>query len=112
MKICGIEVNRVSLIEDYFLILKYYCDSALEDKIEFLTRMAYKLCRLIGWFKCDYFRINKISDSVTGLETIPNKQKLTIYSNDIYDLQGRKITNKPLQRGFYIQNGRKVVNDE
>lgn len=65
-----------------------------------------------GWFKCDYFRINKISDSVTGLERIPNKEKQTIYSNDIYDLQGRKITNKSLQRGFYIQNGRKVVNDE
>jgi hypothetical protein len=64
-----------------------------------------------GWFKCDYFRINKISDSVTGLEKILNKKEQTIYSNGIYDLQGRKKTNT-LQRGIYIQNGRKVVNLE
>ena len=63
-----------------------------------------------GWFKCDYFRINKISDSETGIETVPDNKKQAFNHYGIYDIQGRKKTNNTLQRGIYIQNGRKVVN--
>ena len=68
-----------------------------------------------GWFKCDYFRINKIDDATTGMLSAFNAQRPTLNSETIYDLQGRKIGNRQsasskLMRDIYIKNGKKIVN--
>lgn len=65
-----------------------------------------------GWFKVDYFRINKVSetDVISQLPTSNSQQPTTIY-----DLQGRRITSSTgaqhpiLKKGIYIKDGRKVV---
>ncbi len=65
-----------------------------------------------GWFKVDYFRINKVSetDVISQLPTANSQQPTTIY-----DLQGRRITSSTgaqhpiLKKGIYIKDGRKVV---
>ena len=65
-----------------------------------------------GWFKVDYFRINKVSetDVISQLPTANSQQPTTIY-----DLQGRRITSSTgaqhpiLKKGIYIKDGRKVI---
>ena len=51
--ICGVEVYRIALIEDYLLILEYHGNSAFKDEVEFLTCMCDQLSGLIGRLKCD-----------------------------------------------------------
>lgn len=62
-----------------------------------------------GWFKVDYFRINKVGgkdeDSVPVVPAADSERE----NEGIYDLQGRRLTGTPLQKGIYIVNGRKVV---
>ena len=65
-----------------------------------------------GWFKVDYFRINKVSetDVISQLPTANSQQPTTIY-----DLQGRRITSSTgaqhpiLKKGIYILNGKKIT---
>ena len=67
-----------------------------------------------GWFKCDYFRINLIADTHTGIDDVrlnrdgenPIGNGKSVY---LYDLQGRKIDHRNLQKGIYIQNAHKVL---
>ena len=65
-----------------------------------------------GWFKCDYFRINKIDDSTIGIYDLQldgNRQKGNgkFANHKYYNLQGC-ITNTT-RRGIYIIGERKVV---
>ena len=49
-------------------------------------------------------------DYATGIASIQNS-KFKIHNEDaaLYDLSGRKITDKNLPHGIYIQSGRKVL---
>ena len=62
-----------------------------------------------GWFQADDFRLyywGKKQSSNTSVEkTTDNSQQTTI----IYDLQGRRV--KKMEKGIYIVNGHKVVNN-
>ena len=58
-----------------------------------------------GWFKVDYFRINKVDE--TGITATPSSKATR--DGHIYDLQGRRIDRAALPKGIYIANGRKVV---
>lgn len=58
-----------------------------------------------GWFKVDYFRINKVSETGVSSEKINVSSEKTA---PMYDLQGRRI-NSADKKGIYIQNGKKVV---
>ena len=58
-----------------------------------------------GWFKCDYFRIEKVE--TTGVRT-------TAMSSDAgtnwYSLDGHRLPGSaPRQRGVFIQNRKKVA---
>ena len=46
-----------------------------------------------------------VTGGVTGISDIKEER---VESNDIYDLQGRKVT-EPVKGGIYIQNGKKVM---
>lgn len=52
-----------------------------------------------------YVPIQEIA-GVTGIETI-DREPLT--QNQWYDMQGRKLEDKPARKGVYISNGKKVV---
>lgn len=52
-------------------------------------------------------RIAMTFDETTGISTIHNPQ--FIMHNDVYDLSGRKISGKSVQRGLYIKNGKCIV---
>ena len=52
-----------------------------------------------------YVPIQEIA-GVTGIETI-DREPLTL--NQWYDMQGRKLEGKPVRKGVYISNGKKVV---
>lgn len=67
-----------------------------------------------GWFKVDHFRLKKVSDKTTGMVS----EKLTVNSekpSPTYDLQGRRVhstlnsQSSTLNKGIYIQNGRKII---
>ena len=87
-----------------------------------------------GWFKVDYFRINKME--TTGIldeglrmkDESNNPSSLISHPSSIYDLQGRKVADlsplhpkqsspprslpshpSPLKKGIYIVNGQKIV---
>ena len=63
-----------------------------------------------GWFKVDYFRINKVGDSDSSfIPTLPEATCDEQGEMVIYDLQGRRVKAGSLQKGIYIVNGRKVV---
>jgi hypothetical protein len=59
---------------------------------------AYK--NAYGWGE-----FTNITDGTTGIHAITADGK----SGNIYDLQGRKVTDSQLSRGIYIMNGRKYV---
>ena len=59
---------------------------------------AYK--NAYGWGE-----FTNITDETTGIHAITADGK----SGNIYDLQGRKVTDSQLSRGIYIMNGRKYV---
>lgn len=59
---------------------------------------AYK--NAYGWGE-----FTNITDRTTGIHAITADGK----SGNIYDLQGRKVTDSQLSRGIYIMNGRKYV---
>ena len=60
-----------------------------------------------GWFKVDYFRINKVE--TTGISLNPSPS-LPQGEGAVYDLQGRKImNNSQLKKGIYIFNGKKII---
>ena len=77
--------------------------------------------RTINAFR-GYFNVNGVNnvreirmsfgDDVTGVTLIDNGQ-LTIDNHagadEWYDLQGRKLSGKPTQKGIYIHNGKKVM---
>ena len=48
--------------------------------------------------------------NVKEKETAIDNVNAINYSQDIYDLLGRKWTNRKLQKGVYIQNGKKILN--
>ncbi|MBO5263217.1 MAG: leucine-rich repeat protein, partial [Bacteroidaceae bacterium] len=56
-----------------------------------------KLAPYTGWIN--------VTGGVTGISEIKEERA---ESNDIYDLQGRKVT-EPVKGGIYIQNGKKVM---
>jgi len=56
-----------------------------------------KLAPYTGWIN--------VTGGVTGISDIKEERA---ESNDIYDLQGRKVT-EPVKGGIYIQNGKKVI---
>lgn len=53
------------------------------------------------------FNLN-FDDDATGISTI-NIENLTNDGGAWYDLKGRMLNGKPVQKGIYINNGRKVV---
>ena len=53
-----------------------------------------------------YFYGSKSAEEVTAIKPV-NRVQSTV-DNEFYDLQGRKV-NTQLKKGFYIQNGRKVI---
>ncbi|MBQ8046522.1 MAG: glycosyl hydrolase 115 family protein [Prevotella sp.] len=57
-----------------------------------------------GWFKTDYFRINKVEETALNQPVTALNQ----HTNTIYDLQGRQVSRQPA-KGFYIKNGQKYV---
>lgn len=60
-------------------------------------------------WKC-YSRYSFLNNPPTGISDTPcltDKEQMT--NDKIYDLQGRRITGKPLQRGIYIVNGKKFI---
>ncbi len=68
---------------------------------------------------CGYFHVNLDGellvreirlnlDSTTGVEEV---QGDNVQCSNWYDLQGRKLSGKPTQKGVYIHNGKKVVID-
>ncbi len=61
-----------------------------------------------GWFKCDYFRINRVAGS-TGLEAVLTDCEQRRTDKRVYDLQGRRVSDAVTRKGIYIQNRRKVV---
>ena len=69
--------------------------------------------RVSGGYKVREIRMN-LGDDVTGVTLIDNGQ-LTIDNyagaDSWYDLQGRKLSGKPTQKGVYIYKGKKVVID-
>ena len=48
-------------------------------------------------------------DIASGIETIINADNKRIRNGDVYDLQGRKMSNGQTVNGIYIQNGKKVA---
>ena len=48
--------------------------------------------------------------NVKEKETAIDNVNAINYIQDIYDLQGRKWTNRKPQKGVYIQNGKKILN--
>ena len=53
------------------------------------------------------FALN-FGDDTTGIISIENG-KLKIEDDSWYDLSGRKLNEKPVKKGVYVQNGKKVV---
>ena len=55
-------------------------------------------------------------DEATGInevkEVLPSGQAQAENDNSWYTLDGIKVTIKPKQKGIYIQNGKKVVNNQ
>jgi hypothetical protein len=67
-----------------------------------------------GWFKVDHFRLQRIDAEVIDGVNEANRLNGVNRANETYDLSGRKIvnsksSNRKLQRGIYIQDGRKVA---
>ena len=60
MEVCGVEVYRISLVEDYLLILENDSNCTLEHKIELLSCVAYELCGLIRGFECNKKRLHHL----------------------------------------------------
>lgn len=62
----------------------------------------------IGTNSVRAFNLNFGDDEVTGIHSTTN---LTNYTNSgaWYDLSGRKLNEKPVKKGVYVQNGKKVV---
>ena len=58
MEVSRVEVDRITFIENYLLVLKYNSNSALEYKVELLAGMLYQLCRLIRRLKCNKERLH------------------------------------------------------
>ena len=54
----------------------------------------------------DNFRLYRLKDDGTGIESIHNTQS-TIHNDEWYDLSGRKVVNPT--KGLYIVNGKKVI---
>ena len=77
-----------------------------------------------GWFKVDYFRINKVETTGISLDEglrindeSNNRSSLISHPSSVYDLQGRKVVDNPSsliphpssKPGIYIMNGKKIV---
>lgn len=62
----------------------------------------------IGTNSVRAFNLNFGDDEVTGILSTTN---LTNYTNSgaWYDLSGRKLNEKPVKKGVYVQNGKKIV---
>lgn len=60
---------------------------------------------IIDWYQKRYQEMDDYFNIAAGIE---NRDKV-ISNNIYYDLQGRKIDNKNLQRGIYINKGKKVI---
>ena len=50
-----------------------------------------------------------VKGEATSITLIPIIQHPTPTTQNLYDLQGRKIVNSKLTRGIYIKNGKKIV---
>ena len=74
VRICGIKIYRIALVEDYLLVLENNGDAALQHEVELLTRMSNELCGLVRGLKSnekglhDLVRIaeGKILEAVAG----------------------------------------------
>ena len=60
-----------------------------------------------GFFKADDFQLTYLG-SPTGIETL-NPQLSTLNSQEVYDLQGRKVQVQNIPKGIYIVNGQKYL---
>ena len=60
-----------------------------------------------SWWSADDFQLTLVEPYPTGIEAIQNS-KFKI-QNEVYDLQGRRISNGQLLRGIYIVNGKKIL---
>lgn len=60
---------------------------------------------IIDWYQKRYQEMDDYFNIAAGIE---NRDKV-ISNNIYYDLQGRKIDNKNMQRGIYINKGKKVI---
>jgi len=49
------------------------------------------------------------SNDATGVEDLSREQQKASGSDDVYDLQGRKVEGGKLHKGIYIISGRKVL---
>jgi hypothetical protein len=54
------------------------------------------------------FVMNLGDDETTGITTT-NDANYTNKTDAWYDLQGRRVSGKPMAKGLYINNGKKVV---
>ena len=49
-----------------------------------------------------------LGSDATGIESVANVQS-SMFNGQWYDLQGRKLSGRPIQKGIYIRNGRAVI---
>lgn len=50
-----------------------------------------------------------ISDEDTNINTLSAPQTSSLFREGIYDLQGRRYSERPSAQGLYIQNGKKIL---
>ena len=87
--------------------LEFFLDSETQVSLGFIFNLNSSLAVAINEIKLISIPYEfHYSGDLTGIESSRVQEVQKFESQDVYDLQGRKITGKPA-KGIYIQNGKK-----
>ena len=62
-----------------------------------------------GFFKADDFQLTQLSGITTDIEAVQSTRPQIPNDGAIYDLQGRRLAQRPMSKGIYIFGNRKVL---
>ena len=87
--------------------LEFFLDSETQVSLGFIFNLNSSLAVAINEIKLISIPYEfHYSGDLTGIESSRVQEVQKLESQDVYDLQGRKITGKPA-KGIYIKNGKK-----
>ena len=69
-----------------------------------VENLSEEIGYIVEWYKNRYNEMDDYFNIAADIENIK-----TYSDDDSYDLQGRKIKLKSLQKGIYLKNGRKII---